>query len=176
MKTTLKIFTLTAVLFGFANISFAQSASDNATVGANILKPLAITKTVDMHFGDIVSQAAAFTVELKLDGTRDASNSNALITAVSSSTTVKNAEFKVEGAGNQGFLVTVPTAAVTLTGTGTASGKTMTADNFTHSAGSPGTLGANGETTFKVGATLNVGDNQEVGEYNGTFIITVNYN
>ncbi|MDD5314295.1 MAG: hypothetical protein PHI46_03565, partial [Bacteroidales bacterium] len=70
MKTTiLKFFTLSAAIFAFSNISFGQSsATRTANAGANILKPIAIIKTRDLDFGDIISQTAAFTVTVSTAG------------------------------------------------------------------------------------------------------------
>lgn len=72
--------------------------------------------------------------------------------------------------------------AINLTGPG---GATMRVDAFTFATG-PGLLNLggnrflilnfNGNYSFYVGGTLHVGANQTPGTYNGTFLITLNYN
>lgn len=168
MKTTLKIFTLTAILFGFATISYAQSSADGtASAGANILTALSISIVTDLHFGDMVSQTAGFTVTLPTTGTRSSSNEAALING---NTNVSVAEFKVDGHGSQKFKIELPTT-VTIKND---DDEEMTVTGWNHDAGSAPAL-SSGTKNFKVGATLNVGAEQAVGEYTGTFDVTVTY-
>ena len=167
MKTTLKIFTLTVAIFAFSNISFGQSsATANANAGANILKPIAITNTQDLDFGDIISQTTGFTVIVTTAGTRSASNATAILTAVG-----EQATFSVTGQENQTFKVTLP-ASVSITDGGVNS---MSIAGFNHDLGATPVLDGTGNATLNVGAVLTVGAAQAAGAYTGTFDVTVVY-
>lgn len=165
MKTTLKIFTLTVAIFAFSNISFGQSSA-NANAGANILKPIAITNTQDLDFGDIISQTAEFTVTVTTAGARSASNVTAILTAVG-----EQATFSVTGQENQTFKVTLP-ASVSITDGGVNS---MSIAGFNHDLGATPVLDGTGNATLNVGAVLTVGAAQAAGAYTGTFDVTVVY-
>ncbi|HOF76247.1 MAG TPA: DUF4402 domain-containing protein [Bacteroidales bacterium] len=168
MKTTLKIFTLTVAIFAFSNISFGQSsATANANAGANILKPIAITNTQDLDFGDIISQTTGFTVIVTTAGTRSASNATAILTAVG-----KQATFSVTGQESQSFKVTLPADGVVSIESGENS---MNITDFDHNLGENPALDGTGKATLNVGAVLNVGATQAAGVYTGTFDVTVAY-
>ncbi len=168
MKTTLKIFTLTVAIFAFSNISFGQSsATANANAGANILKPIAITKTQNLDFGDIISQTTGFTVIVTTAGTRSASNATAILTAVG-----KQATFSVTGQESQSFKVTLPADGVVSIESGENS---MNITDFDHNLGENPALDGTGKATLNVGAVLNVGATQAAGVYTGTFDVTVAY-
>ena len=168
MKTTLKIFTLTVAIFAFSNISFGQSsATANANAGANILKPIAITNTQDLDFGDIISQTAEFTVTVTTAGARSASNATAILTAVG-----EQATFSVTGQENQTFKVTLPPSVSIITDGGVNS---MSIAGFNHDLGTTPKLDGTGKATLNVGAVLTVGAAQAAGAYTGTFDVTVAY-
>ncbi len=61
MKTTiLKFFTLSAAIFAFSNISFAQEQKEiSATSSVTIIKPITITKERDLVYGSIVSSTTS---------------------------------------------------------------------------------------------------------------------
>ena len=169
MKTTLKIFTLTAILFGFATISYAQESASvsDASVGANIMTAITLTESQELHFGDIVAQQASFDVKMSAEGERTGA-------ATFGSDEGKEGIFTITGEGNAAYKVTFGGNA-TLTRTGGT--ETMTVTDFITTLGSTnkGNLDANGAGTFGVGATLEVGATQEPGEYKGTYKVTVTY-
>ena len=169
MKTTvLKFFTLSVAIFAFSNISFGQSsATRTANAGANILKPIAITKTRDLDFGDIISQTAAFTVTVSTAGVRSASNATAILGAVG-----EQAIFSVTGQESQSFKVTLPADGVVSIESGENS---MNITDFDHNLGETPALDGTGNATLNVGAVLNVGVTQAAGVYTGTFDVTVAY-
>ncbi|MDD4425811.1 MAG: DUF4402 domain-containing protein, partial [Mariniphaga sp.] len=139
----------------------AQDAEANAA--ANIISPMAITKNVDLNFGNIAAGTSAGTVELGTDGER--TETNVILPSVTG--TVTAAEFTVTGLTGSTYAITLPTT-VTIT----SGANNMTIDNFTNNA--TNTLTA-GTETFNVGATLNVKAEQAVGLYQGTFDVTVDY-
>ena len=176
MKTnrTLKLITLTAAIFGFAATSFAQvGVGATASASANIVTPIAITKTVDMDFGNIAVNNNAGTVQLapSESATRTPSGGVTLPTAVGN---VKAAKFSVTGAANYGFSITLPTSTVVVKN----GSNTMNIDTFTSSLGALSTLSGSGAADFYVGATLYVTGGQAEGAYTTEtpFTVTVNYN
>ncbi|TDE01590.1 DUF4402 domain-containing protein [Flavobacterium hiemivividum] len=170
----MKKITLLAILAiaAFSNNANAQSTADaNATVSATIIAPIAITKTVDLNFGNIATDGTAATVQLLADGSRIES---AGATLPGGNSTVKAAEFKVTGEGAYAFTVTLP-ADDTITITNGTSTNDMKVNKFT--SNSTGKL-VSGKETFSVGATLNINGSQPTGTYTNDsgFDVIVSYN
>ena len=169
MKTSIKLFALGMILAGFGINAHAQ-VTGLATASATIVKPIAISKSVDMNFGNVAVSTTSGTVVLATAGTRTKSGG---VTLPGTAGTVTAATFDVTGEGNYTYTISLP-ASISLTGS--VSG-TMVVDNFTSNPSETGTL-ASGSQTLKVGATLNVGGSQPAGTYtNATDLkVTVNYN
>ena len=171
MKNMKKVLVLAIVVLGFAASSFAQVTATASTT-ATILTPIAITKTVDMNFGNIaVSPTIAGTVVLPTSGVRTLTGGVTLPVVTG---TVTAATFNVTGDGTSTYSITLPSAAITLNGVPSG---TMTVQNFVSNPSGTGTLTA-GAQTIKVGATLNVGAAQAAGTYTNAagLFVTVNYN
>lgn len=169
-----KIILILFVFGAFAVNSFGQaSVTANAPTTATIVTPLAISKTVDMSFGNIAVNATAGTVVLSTANARTVTGG---ITLPGTTGTVAAAQFSVTGQNGYTYSITLPSSALTLTRT--SGTETMSVDNFTNNIGATGTLSASGAQTIIVGATLNVGSSQAAGEYKNTtgFPVTVNYN
>lgn len=154
------------------NASAQASASKSANGSAMIVTAIAISKVQDLSFGVIVSDATGGTVTVSEDGTRSTSGP-VLLTQSMTGSTVQQAKFTVTGATDYVYTITLPTSAVTLTGTGTTP-PTMTVDTFTSDPSGTGTLTL-GTSTLEVGAKLHVGAAQAAGAYTGTFSVTVAY-
>lgn len=170
MKTTIKIFTLVLVLSGFALSANAQVTA-NAAAAATIVTPIAITKDVDMNFGNIAVQSSnGGTVVLATTGTRSQTGG---VTLPATAGTVTAASFTVTGQEDYTYAITLPTSPVTITRGGGS--ETMTINNFVSDPSGTGTL-SGGSEVVNVGATLNVAAGQLAGLYSGTFSVTVNYN
>jgi hypothetical protein len=170
MKKSTKFFALTLALIAISISSFAQ-VSATATTSANVITPIAITKTVDMNFGNIaVSPTIAGTVVLAPAGTRTKTGG---VTMPAVAGTVTAASFTVTGLGTSTFAITLP-GSITLTGTPSG---TMTVDNFVSTPSGTGALSA-GSQVLQVGGTLNVAAAQAAGVYTNTtdMTVTVNYN
>ncbi len=170
MKTLKNIFAA-VILITFAAVNVNAQVTATAGSEATIITPIAITKTVDLNFGNIAVQPNnGGTVVLAPDGSR---TSTAGVTLPVSSGTVSAASFNVTGDGNRTFSITLPTSAITLT----SGSNNMTMDTFTSTPSGTGTL-AGGSQTVTVGATLIVNSGQTAGLYtneDGLFV-TVNYN
>jgi len=172
MKNTAKISMLIAVVMSFAIVTKAQVTA-SASSSATIVTPIAITKTVDMNFGNVAVSTAAGTVVLAPAGSRTKTGG---VTLPATAGTVTAASFTVTGTPTYTYAITLPSTATTITrGGGT---ETMTVDNWSSSPATTGTLSSGGSETLTVGGTLNVGGSQLAGTYvSGTpFNVTVNYN
>jgi hypothetical protein len=170
MKQIAKFFTFAIILIAFSATTFAQ-VSATATASATIVSPIAISKTVDMNFGNVASGAALGTVVLTPAGSRSATGG---VTLPATTGTVTAASFTVTGTAGYTYAITLPAAALTIT----SGGPSMTVDTWTSTPTPTGTLTL-GTSTLTVGATLHVGANQAAGVYGipaETFTVTVNYN
>ncbi|MBI3349286.1 MAG: DUF4402 domain-containing protein [Burkholderiales bacterium] len=169
-------------LLGLAGMRAAQ-ALDNATASATavVLQPIAVTKSADIAFGNVVAGNGNVTVAT--DGTRTKSGTTVLPLFGSSPTA---ARFDVTGTGSQTFTIDYTgsdtalsdgathtmavdwiTEAVT---TATPTGKTDPSSDATS-----GTL-ASGAAYIYVGGVLTVGATQVAGTYTGVVKVTVAYN
>lgn len=169
MKTTIKIFTLAIIALSFSTASFAQ-VSANATASGTIVTPIAITKTVDLNFGNMAVSATAGTVILAPAGTRTITGG---VTLPANIGTVTAAQFEVTGQIGYTYSITLPTTPTEVA----SGGNKMTVNAFTSTPSSTGTL-TGGAETIKVGATINVSGSQPAGTYTSAtpFTVTVNYN
>lgn len=170
MKKLLRFFSITIILLAFATTTFAQVTA-TATATATIITPIAITKTVDMNFGNVASGPTVVgTVVLTPASTRTATGSCTLPAVTG---TVTAASFTVTGLGTSTYSITLPVGATTIT----SGANTMTVDTWTSTPTPTGVLAA-GTGTLLVGATLHAGISQAAGVYvSGTaFSVTVNYN
>jgi len=172
MKTKILVAALLiAGTFATANAQTTAYASTTAV----LVTPISISKTTDMHFGTVASSGTAGTVELDYSDGRSTTGGASL---PAGSTTQKTAVFTVTGEDASGFSISIPTGAITLTGS--VSG-TMTVDNFACDAGAATTL-SGGEKELRVKATLNVPANTVAGVYSNNLgnasalFVTVNYN
>jgi hypothetical protein len=169
MNKMIRFFALASVMLSFGAATFAQ-VSTTATATATIITPIAISKVLDMNFGNIAVNATPGTVVLAPGSTRTVTGG---CTLPATAGTVTAASFTVTGLGTSTFSITLPSTPTTITSGVT----TMTVDVFTSTPSPTGVL-AGGTATLLVGATLNVAGSQLAGVYvSGTpFTVTVNYN
>ena len=150
--------------------SNAQAVDATATATATVATAIGIAKTVDLSFGTIGATAIAGTVVLGTDGSRSCTNVDCL-----SGSPGAAASFDVIGDGSNTYSITLPSAAVPLTGPGPS----MDATAFVSLPATTGAL-SSGAQTLLVGATLAVGTaaTQTAGVYTSAaaFTVTVNYN
>lgn len=139
----------------------AHAATASATAKAKILRQVTVTNTSDLQFGTIVSSPTASTVVVTTAGARNCG------TGLVCSSAFSAAGFNVTGTSGQVVAISVPSS-VTLT-----SGTFSMVANLATSATAL-TL-ANNAGSFSVGGTLNVGANQDDGDYAGTFNVTADY-
>ncbi|MDD4227509.1 MAG: DUF4402 domain-containing protein, partial [Mariniphaga sp.] len=108
---------------------------------------------------------SAGTVVLGTNGGR--TESNVILPSVTG--TVSAAKFTVTGLPGSTYAITLPDEVTIISGANNMKITDFTEDSATN------TLTEEGTETFNVGATLNVGAGQPVGEYEGTFVVTVDY-
>lgn len=160
--------------------SILSCSTDNANCGSptyptvevglsfTITEPLEVKEIQVMNFGRIMSPSSGGTVTLGYDGTISKSATIWTDGRVS----VTPGIFQVSGILNQQVNVSLPASAVIYNGS-----NSMPLTNFDSNA--PITLLNGGELSatgnVSVGATLNVNADQAVGDYSGTYTITVSY-
>lgn len=153
---------------------YAQQISNTAlaSICATIIKPIGITKNVDLSFGNICAGTSSGTVILDPAGNRTATGG---VTLPSAAGTVTAASFSVIGEGYYSYTITLPTTAYITSDN--SNSEPMIIDKFISSPSRTGNLNS-GVQTISVGATLNVGAAQQVNEYKSIteFTVTVNYN
>ncbi|MFI5119191.1 MAG: DUF4402 domain-containing protein [Thermoanaerobaculia bacterium] len=167
MKKTLITLALAAVTLSAGN-AFAQANSDTKTANASarVVAAIALTKTADLNFGDVVAGASLGTVVMTPAGARSAVGGTTLGNANGAAA----AGFSVAGVSGATYAITLPAGPIVIS----AGVNNMNVTAFTGSKAT-GTLTA-GADTFTVGATLNVAAAQVAGSYTGTFPVSVNYN
>jgi hypothetical protein len=170
MKTQIRIIALALLLTGISISTFAQ-VNATANASATIITPIAISKAVDMNFGNVAVSATAGTVIITPQSSRSLTGG---VTLPTTAGTVAAASFNVTGAANYTYNITLPSSGLIITN-GTDN---MTVNAFTSNPATTGTLNASGQQTLNVGATLNVAASQPAGSYTSAspFIVTVNYN
>ncbi len=175
MNRKLVAFSFLASLMAFGSEASAASGTANAT--ATIITPLAIEKSAtatnggDLAFGLIVPGTGG-TVTVANNGARSTTGG-----AVAVSNSVYNhstAVFNVTGTAQSQLTITLPANESVSIGNGS---ETMAVNDFVRD-GSVGAfaLDGSGEASFRVGATLTVAEDQDPGDYTGTFDVTVAYN
>lgn len=152
-----------------AEYSYAQ-VSASASISATIIHPIAISKTVDLNFGN-VAVGTLGTVVLSPASNRSTTGG---VTLPSTQGTVAAASFIVTGKSNYTYSITLPSEAITINDAGSNS---MTVGSWTSTPTSTGTL-IGGTSTLFVGATLNVSASQTPGVYTSAtpLNVIVNYN
>ena len=158
------------LLLGIAGNSFAQ-VSGTANVSVTLVTPIAISKTLDMNFGNVAVNSSGGTVVLPPSGVRTITGGVTLPVVAGSPAA---ASFTVTGLAAYTYTITLPISAVTLSD---GASHTMSVTTFTSTPSGTGTL-SSGTQTLLVGATLTVGASQVAGTYTSTspFTVTVNYN
>jgi len=170
MKALIKVVPVVIAMFLISGTAFTQVTA-TATASATILAPIALTKTVDMNFGNLAVNATPGTIELSPASARTATGGVTFLP--SNAGTITAASFEVVGLADATYSITLP-AAATIISNGVTD---MTVDNWTSDPTPTGTL-TGGTQTLNVGATLNVPASSLAGVYTSAtpFNVTVNYN
>lgn len=170
MQKMVKLLILSILLITL-DLSINAQGAATADVSATITIPIAISKTLDLSFGNVAVSVSQGTVVLTPSGARSLTGG---VVFPANEGIVAAASFIVTGASGFVYSVTLPTTTITIDDN---AGHSMTVDNWTSTPTPIGTLN-DGTSTLTIGATLYVGANQEVGIYTSDtpFNVTVNYN
>jgi len=146
-------------------IPHAHATTTIGSASVSIIQSAEITESQGMSFGQIaLNNNQGDVITLAPDGSTSSITANVI-----SGSLVQNAIFSASGAPNAPISLTFQNGFIT------GAGSSMNIQNFTHNAGETPTLSPAGSLTFKVGAELQINENQATGNYNGTYQITVNY-
>jgi len=147
----------------------AVAATQSASVTANAVKPLVISKLQDLDFGSVTLGPGTWSnasVSLSQSGAFSCTNANVVCSGV---TTV--AQYNVQGSNKQTVRISAPN--VTLVNQSDPT-KTLTlvtdapATILLTSSGIPG-------TNFSIGGSVTLSSTTAAGTYSGTFNVTVDY-
>lgn len=169
-----KILILSSLIALFAsNQSFAATTSGTSNV--KIVPVIVLTAGAPLEFGSIAtvgSSAGTVTINASNLAANPLTSNVTLVSGATRSAGV----FSVTGEASTSYTVTLPSSAVTLAGSGSASGQSVSVNTFNFIAGTGArTFTVGGGDSFSVGATLSVGANQAPGSYTGTYAVTANY-
>lgn len=168
-KPFLLIVLIVGLLVGFAVAPAGAQVSNAASAGiwATIVKSLTVTKADDLRFGQIAPGAQACTVVLSPLGARHVTAGDCMLAFGEAFSAAK---FVVDGSADENFSISFVAPGSVSNGL-----NEMTISDFTADVGTGGTLDANGEAEFTVGATLAIAAGQPQGLYEGDFTVTVEY-
>lgn len=141
----------------------ALAADSQATVSATVVAPVSLRNTSNLTFGALEPSHVRGTVALETDGQRWASWVD-----LPGGPNGDLAAFRISGAPNSAFTVTLPDRVVLVPGD---AGLQIT--DFAHSAGICPMLGPTGVVSFEIGAVLHAGPSLAQGSHLASFHITV---
>jgi len=180
-KTT-TLLTILALLVHIMNISAQSKPTLNIRVSAKIINRTAISAKTAMNFGtNLETNTTRGTVIL--DSNSSARNYADGLTGLKTKTqNTTNAAFEITGSSLVTYAITLP-ASITLTHTSIDNG-TNTMDvtaiktrfNGADSDDTASTFSENGTDSFTLGGKLNIEENQVIGNYSGSYIVSVDYN
>lgn len=162
-KHVFNIFLVVIVVVTHAQ--FANATNTVGTASAQIVQSIEVSEVQDLQFGALSLQGThGDVITLNTSGVISTSTAN-----IVQGTLSQNAIFNAMGEPNA--LISLSFQNGFLTGAGSP----MSIENFTHDAGASPQLNALGLLIFNVGADLEINDHQSVGNYSGTYQVTVNY-
>jgi hypothetical protein len=176
---TLGVFAV-AITANAVSASAQQTSTEQVSTTATIVQPIAITKDVDLSFGNLNLNAngSAGAVILTPEATPTRTPSGTF-TLPAQAGTVTAAKFSVAGAATYAYNVTIPAGSFNLEKSGGATTDVLVVNTFTKAPATGVTyvLDGTGNQTIYVGATINADGDETAGVYNSTatFPVTVQY-
>tara|TARA_B110000046_G_C12912313_1_gene363376 strand:+ start:396 stop:956 length:561 start_codon:yes stop_codon:yes gene_type:complete len=161
---------------------FKVRSSVNAS--ARVVSLISIKADRAMSFGGLrVLSTEATKVKLRpTDSVREFSSQRAVSEINGSENMSVASIFIVQGEPNSNYKVSLPDNSIEINTTATGLNKTMIVNDFTLSFDNTNVasdltqqLSSDGINRFTVGATLNIGDSQTMGNYIGSYSIAVDY-
>jgi len=167
-------FILLALISGTVFAQETNTATANATVGAEIIEPITIDKDTDLNFGRIIGNAAGGNVSVDKDGDRTATINDLLDPSTAGTSALSAAEFTITAANTYSYSIEIPET-VTLTGAGENMKVTLNPYYNDNALSGATVQGSENADVLKVGGVLEVGANQGQGAYTTSFDVTVTY-
>lgn len=160
---------LAAALFALCCFAPAKAATQNATVTANIAKPLTLTSLQSLDLGTVTLKPGSWsgaTVAISRAGAFSCASTNLVCTGAT-----QVARYKVTGTNKQTVFITAPNVTLVNQADSTKT-LTLVVDNPGHviltSSGEPG-------NNFDLGGSITLSSTTASGTYQGTFNVTVDY-
>lgn len=148
-----------------ASAGHAQTAP--GVVRTTVLAPLSVVNTTDLDFGRLISGPTAGTASVNpTTGVRTTSGGT-----IAAGGSPQAATFLATGVINRVYILALGTPTLLTNGTG----GTMVLSPLALDGPNIRLFGVGGVATIRVGGQLNVGANQQPGNYAGTFALTVIY-
>lgn len=163
---------MACALVTLSGTAFAAPSSSTMSGSAQavILTPLTIAPIDALSFGQLTRPTTAGTVVMAPSGTITTTGGVLTSTAIAQTARRGPGTFAVVGEAGRAFSVSLPTTVILRQGA-----RNMRLSTFS-SNWTSGTVFSPARTfALSVGATLNVGANQTVGTYTGTYAVTVTY-
>lgn len=160
--------------FAFQSVNAQNTATvSDANAAASIVAGITLTNDLSLEFGEIVRSSTGGTVTITADANPSRTPSGNLTFIPND--TWRPAKFTVAGDNTQTFKIVKP-ATITLAGP-SSSEMTITTSISGDESGLATTGGAGGigEYVFYIGGTLEVAATQQIGDYVGTYEVTVQY-
>jgi hypothetical protein len=158
----------------FGHHALANSANTSVVAGsasAVVTTPIRLVAVTPLQFGAIAQPQIGGTLTISPFGAISTTGDLGTATAIAQPTPPAAASFNLTGIA--GMLFTATGANQVTISNGSAK---MTVGQFTiNGTFSGGQIGANGSANFNIGGTLTVAPGQAIGNYTGTFPITVAY-
>ncbi len=173
MKLKRALFLAAAAAMLAPGVAIAAPSQVSGFSQANVVIPAAVVPLTSLRFGQFIRPTAAGTVVISAAGAASATGGLTSNIGIAQVGTGRGAgSFSLAGTANRFILVALP-ASMTIT----SGAQSMTVNAFTNNTVIFGLaqLDATGHFILRVGATLNVAANQTVGNYTGTYNVTVTY-
>lgn len=133
------------------------------------LQPLTVLTSRELAFGRFAAGLGG-NIVVSPGGVRTSSGGVVLLSSASGS----SAQMTVTGEPNTTYSIGLPLDGVLVLRN--ATGAAMPVKTFVSTPGSSGQVGVGGSQIINIGATLVVAPGQAVGNYSGTFAVSLNYN
>jgi hypothetical protein len=157
-----------------SNPAYAGSGDSSVFSGfvqARVVTPGRVVALRDLRFGQFLQPSTAGTLTIATNNAATAAAGMTDNIGIPQLAAGRGAGgFTLTGTANRSFIVTLPSSATITSGSASMSVTNFTANTL---VGGLGRLDLNGSYVLNVGARLNVGGGQAVGQYSGTYNITV---
>ena len=168
-----RVFCTAAIMFAASSPVFAQSATGTGSI--TVVRPLTVTKNLDLAFGTVVRPSTGSgTAIVSTAGARTFTGG---VVGLASGDAPQAARFTVDGEGGQSVSVTIPASFSITNNTDTLA--VTTSNDLTGSVAAQtlsNTMGNAGSLVMNVGGNVPITATTPTGLYTGTFTVSAAYN